>query len=118
MSKHPFDTFYVPLLLAVAALAVGVSWSANELSQWVSITLYTFAAVLVVSAGVLSYRANNRKKHLSRGGRGGSAESYGSSNTVAGGKGGDANVGIGGTGGNAIVKGNNSIAQGGDGGTG
>lgn len=118
MSRHPFDTFYIPLLLTLATVAVGVPLSGNELPRWVSIALYAFAAILVVFAGVLAYRIHSQKKHLPRGGRGGIAESYGSGNTVAGGKGGDANGGIGGAGGSAIVKGNNSFARGGDGGAG
>lgn len=118
MSKHPFDTFYIPLLVTIAGLTVGIPLSVNELPRWTSITLYAFALVLVIFAGVLAYHAHSQKKRLSRGGRGGTAESDGNGNTLAGGKGGDANGGIGGAGGNAIVKGNNSFARGGDGGAG
>lgn len=117
MSKHPFDTYYIPLLLTISALLMGIPFSVN-VPQWVSLTLYAFAAVTVVLAGILAYRAHSQKKPSSRGGRGGSAESHGSGNTVGGGRGGDANGGIGGAGGDAIVKGNNSVARGGDGGAG
>lgn len=117
MSKHPFDTFYIPLLLGIATLAASIPFSVT-VPQWVGYTLYAVTAVMVVFAGILAYRAHGQKKPSTRGGRGGNAESHGSGNTAAGGKGGDANGGIGGDGGNAIVKGTNSVVRGGDGGAG
>jgi hypothetical protein len=117
MTKHPFETFWIPLLLGIAALAASVSLPVTA-PPWVGYALYAAAAAMVVFAGILAYRAHGQKPLSTRGGRGGYAESHGSGNTVAGGKGGDANGGIGGGGGNAIVKGNNSVVRGGDGGAG
>lgn len=117
MTKHPFDTFWIPLLLGIAALAASISLPVTA-PPWAGYALYATAAAMVILAGILAYRAHGQKQLSTRGGRGGSAESHGSGNTVAGGRGGDANGGIGGAGGNAIAKGNNSVARGGDGGAG
>lgn len=117
MLKHPVDTYYIPLLLTAATIAVGIPWSV-DVPRWIGFTLYALAAGMVVFAGILAYRAQKQKKPTTRGGRGGNAENLGSGNTVEGGKGGVANGGIGGTGGNATNKGHNSVVRGGDGGAG
>jgi len=117
MSKHPFDTFYIPLLLGLAAVLLPFAF-VDGLAMWITVSLCTIAGLLVALAWVLAYRTRKSASLLSRGGQGGAAKSFGNGNNVTGGKGGDANTGIGGSGGNALVKGNNSVAKGGDGGSG
>ena len=115
MSKHPVETFYIPLLLSIAAALVS---SLSELPMWLTVCLYAAAGVLVIVAAVFAYRSRKSENSSGRGGSGGAAESFGNSNDVTGGKGGNANAGRGGAGGNAKVRGNNSVAKGGDGGAG
>jgi uncharacterized membrane protein YgcG len=118
MSRHPYETFYIPLLLAIATITASLALSLNALPAWAKVALYVVASVLVLFAGILAYQVRKSSKPSGRGGRGGIAESFGSGNTVTGGKGGDANSGVGGAGGNAVVRGNNSVVKGGDGGVG
>lgn len=119
MSDHPHDTFYIPLLLGVAALLVGFGLPALgvTVSHSIAWTLNVSAPVLVIAAGILAYRTR-KKSVVGRGGRGGSATTVGDGNTAHGGKGGNANGGIGGDGGHAAVRGSGSVARGGDGGAG
>lgn len=116
MPKHPYETFWIPLLLGTASVLTGLTIS---LPGWAAISLWILSAILLLLAGWTAYKIRNSPKSFrSHGGRGGSAESFGSDNTAIGGNGGDANGSIGGAGGSVSVKGKGSIAKGGNGGAG
>ena len=115
MIRHPFNSFWIPLALAGATLFASYDMT-NSLSPVAITTCRASAALLVIVAGVLAYRARSLGRRL-RGGTGGHATVVGDGSQALGGRGGDAQSGLGGSGGNAVVRGNDSIARGGDGGS-
>jgi hypothetical protein len=120
-SNHPIESFYIPLLMAIAAVFVGVALPELhiKLSSAEATVLNALAVILILAAAVLAYRALKlRTSTDSRGGRGGNATSIGDANKVSGGRGGSANGGTGGAGGNATARGNRSVVKGGKGGAG
>jgi hypothetical protein len=120
-SKHPIESFYIPLLMAIAAGFVGFALPELHirLSSAEATALNGVAVILIVAAAVLAYRTQNlRASSGGRGGRGGDATSIGVANKVSGGHGGVANGGTGGAGGNATARGNRSVVKGGRGGAG
>lgn len=121
--KHPYETFYVPLLFLVAGALVGFAFPELHihLSPAAATTMNALAVLLIIIAAVLAYRALSRQPQPNaggRGGKGGDATSIGYDNKVTGGQGGDANGGSGGAGGNATARGNRSVVKGGKGGAG
>lgn len=119
MSRHPYDTFYIPLALGIAMLLGGLGLPAVgvTISHTVAWLLSASAVLLIGGTCVVAYKVR-KNAAVARGGRGGTASVTGDSNVAFGGKGGDSTGGIGGAGGNATVRGNNSVARGGDGGGG
>jgi hypothetical protein len=117
MAKHPFGTFWIPLLISAAFLLVGFGLPALSipLSRTIVATCIAVAVLMVILAGVLAYRTQSS----GGGGSGGSAKVEGNDSSATGGRGGDnRSGGGGGAGGNASVRGNMSTAKGGDGGGG
>ncbi|CAG4890610.1 hypothetical protein LMG31841_01164 [Paraburkholderia saeva] len=119
MSRHPFDTFYIPLAIGIAMLLAGLGLPAIgvAISHTIAWLLNVSALLLIAGTCWVAYRVRNNGTG-ERGGRGGNASATGDGNISIGGKGGDSTGGIGGTGGHATVRGNNSVARGGDGGAG
>lgn len=118
MTKHPYETYYIPLLISFVSVVVSFIPTLNVLPTWITITVYVVSGFLLIFAGMLAYRERKSARYFKSGGRGGNATSFGTGNTVIGGNGGNANGGVGGAGGNARVKGSKSVAKGGDGGAG
>jgi hypothetical protein len=125
MSKHPSATFWIPLLLTLFGLLLGIGLPAllKSPSPAIIIASSVFAVMLLVLAGVLAYRTH-KKGGEARGGHGGGADVSGDNSTAIGGHGGASHDGGashglgGGDGGRARVRGNRSVAKGGDGGAG
>lgn len=119
MSRHPYDTFYIPLALGIAMLLAGLGLPAVgiTISHSLAWLLNMCALLLIGGTCMVAYRVR-KNAAAGRGGRGGTASATGDGNVAVGGKGGDSNGGTGGAGGHATVRGNNSVARGGDGGTG
>lgn len=120
MSQHRQNIFWIPLILSAAffLLAPALETFHIKPTRAVSIIFLVVAVLLVVLAGLLTYR--QRGAHQSgisaQGGTGGTADVTGQRSQAVGGGGGDAIAGKGGDGGNATVKGNDSVAKGGRGG--
>ncbi len=112
-------TFWIPLLLGIATVALGLGLPTMGINLPVgsSVVAVALAVLLIIWAGILAYRARAQTDTLG-GGRGGHAWVEGNFSRAIGGRGGEAVKHAGGTGGNASVRGNNSTAKGGDGGTG
>lgn len=118
MSKHPLDTYWIPLVMSLG-IAIFFLGFAESLSFNYSIACWVLGIVLLVSAGSIAYRKHKQRQPTpSRGGTGGIGYSQGDLSEADGGNGGNANGGIGGNGGNAIAKGKGSRARGGAGGAG
>jgi len=118
MDNHPTESYWIPVLLTVAAFFA--EWGAPAIlkspTEQVVLTCRIVAVVLLVVAGALAYRSQ-RQRSLRGGGRGGSAQVRGHDSEAVGGAGGrSSSGGLAGDGGSACVKGNRSRARGGAGG--